>query len=545
MGNRRHTDIELRLSLYLDGALDEVQTEELEKQLRADAALRRQLDGLRRTRDMLASAEDLPPSPFFAERTFNAIRQHADVEQAHHAVHGRSLPAAAGVFVALLIAVSALTWWQGGSSIVRYFSSTGEQVQQVYEDAILKGWIMPLFRRSDQDQMLEFAMFGTLPLDGEAGTVLRVDPASTEGYRVELVGGQTPRLPRPTVRDLYAQLRPTETQRRTLDTLFAAAQKRIEAAVLLDKRQRLAIDPSLPHFQHMLLSGIAANLTDEQRERLGGFLSVNNAAYTFRAQAAEAALSSTPSAVLASLRELPPPEEYVLFTSDSIAFTRMRVDTDSLRRLMFRVEHRLQNIDIPVEHAIRRAAEAVVVSRRSPDAPSRIRVSVPAAPEAPDAPTMIAITIDEKELKLEQQFIEQEMRVMMRSLTPTRPGRPQRHSIVVGTPPPAPFPPQVRVRVDRRGQHSVTVDIDTVLHDVMRGLEERGIPLPPHIEIWDDEAADSSARFELQEYFHSADSSARQWEWQSKELQQRLLEMERQLQPPPPPKRTLPPPEKI
>jgi hypothetical protein len=266
-------------------------------------------------------------------------------------------------------------------------------MQQAYEDTILKGWIMPLFQRTDKDQVLQFAMFGTLPLDDSDGTVLRVDENAERGYRVELAGNTMKGQPLTTIKELYGEIQPTEIQRKVFDTLFLYAQKQIEAAVLMNEARQIAIDPAISKYNKVILSGIAASLEPEQLQRFEAFLEKRNTPYTFVSRQSTAPVPpAPPSALMARFRAVRAPEEFVVLDDDGYTITRLHLDMDSLRRLMKVVGERMPRIEVRVQDI----ARSYAVSRLNgtpppPDVPRGVRVMPVQVGEGSHA---ISISID-------------------------------------------------------------------------------------------------------------------------------------------------------
>jgi hypothetical protein len=396
MKQRRHSDIIQQLSMYIDGALDEQARRDIEQLLEHDEEVRHLHAALIRNVHSLRQAPKLKQNSFLAEKTFNVLRKRNEKADKELSIPRKYLPAFAGLVALTLIAVGVFTWWQGGSGIVRYVEHTSEQMQRMYEESILKGWIMPLFRRTDNDQVLTFAMFGTLPLDSAETTVLRIDPATDNGYRVELAGTTHQLQQRSSIEELYERLQPTNDQRRNFDTLFSNARMQIEAAVLLDSHAHIAIDPELPRLQKVLLSSIASQLNEDQQQRFRQFLGDNNASYTLAA-----AVPQRPPTATATHWRHPhaSSSSYVLITADSVGITDLKLNLDSLRALMTVVESRLPHVEeIMLQRARQYADQAQKHSRtrvgRDDEAKrgrGRVRVIVNEAP----SPATLSLMLQE------------------------------------------------------------------------------------------------------------------------------------------------------
>ena len=358
---RRTSRLSLKLSLYLDGRLEERERQEVERRIETDAAVRREYQQLLKLRTFLAAREPVPENPFLPERIMNRIHEHEESreEDNHFPVSRRFLPAVASISVALLAGVALFAWLQR-DDIVQYVEETSAQMQLAYEETILKGWVMPLFERTDRDQVLHFAMFGTLPLDSEDGTILRVDESTDQGYRVELARAPELAQPQASIDDLYAEIEPTPEQRKVFDSLFLYAQRQIESSILMNEEKELAIDPSISTYQKIILGGIAASLEPRQQERFEQFLTRRNTPYAFATLVSNRSREQRTehsARVMEHVRTIRTPEEYLILSRENVTRTRLQLDIDSLRRLMKIVENRLPRLHVEVAQLARNIPE--------------------------------------------------------------------------------------------------------------------------------------------------------------------------------------------
>ncbi len=459
--------ISLQLSLYLDGQLDTRERQEIEKLIEQNANVRAEYEGLRTLRTLLAERKPLPENPFLPEKVMNRIRNEAEDEDRALPVPRRFMPVVAGLSLVILAAIATFAWLQR-EDIFHYVEDTGSQMQQAYEESGLQGWIMPLFEQTDRDEVLQFAMFGTLPLDDQDGTVLRVDEHADSGYRVELAR-DTAGAPRASLEELYHQIKPTPSQRRAFDTLFSYAQKQIESSVLMNQEQELAIDPAISKYHKVILSGIAASLDQEQLVRFEEYLSRRNTPYTFVSQTAKSAPPPPPPGrVIEHFRTVRMPEEFVVFTRDSIAYARLHLDMDSLRRIMKVMENRMPRFDVRVNDLARTVSvrgnrgeqvlprEAVRVMSRGGDRGEHvITISIQS-----DAAVIREMESEMKEMMHEVMILKREeaylVQKALRHSRPARPARPGRSGVPGAT--------------DSRIE--VTVNIDSMVMHMQDGMKQ-------------------------------------------------------------------------
>ena len=412
--NRKKTYISHQLSLYIDGQLSGPELREIEQLITADTRVRTEYEELRAMHALLAKREAIEENPYLSERIMHSIRSLAEDDDRALSIPRRLTPATVGLAFVLLAAVATFAWLQR-DQLFEYVEDTGNQMQMAYEASGLKGWIMPLFERTDRDEVLHFAMFGTLPLDDEEGTVLRVDEHADSGYRVELARSVAGFEQQTRLQDLYDEIQPSAAQRRVFDTLFSFAQKQIESSVLMNEERELAIDPAISKYHKVILSGIAASLEPVQLERFERYLRSSNTPYTFVSHASGTAPPPPATQVIERFRTVRMPEEFVVFTRDSVTYARLHLDMDSLRRLMKVFEHRMPRFDVRVNDLARTVSTG---STSGVGASPRENVHVMTRNEQ-DGGHVITISIQSdamgiREMERETQFLLQRLEVRKR-----------------------------------------------------------------------------------------------------------------------------------
>ncbi|MEX0601781.1 MAG: hypothetical protein WD295_00475, partial [Bacteroidota bacterium] len=278
MKKGNYDELRASLSLYIDGGLDAEQERHIEEAIASNPELEREVRELRRMKELLGSRPPLPANPVFWSRLASELDRRKEEEENLLPFPQRYVPAVAAVGIVAFIAVGVMLIVQR-EPLLQYLAEQSETVQQVYENTLLKGNILPLFADLDKNQVLQFAMFGTLPLDARAETALRVDESSESGYRIEVGRTAEERQPAVTVDDLYREVEPTDLQVRMIDSLLASVQERIAESAFFSENNALAIDPDLPRLNRMVVSSIAANLGPAQRDRFNRFLKARHAAY--------------------------------------------------------------------------------------------------------------------------------------------------------------------------------------------------------------------------------------------------------------------------
>lgn len=342
-----------RLSAYLDGELDKVQAREVEELLSNDPGARKELEELRRLKALLASKKPIPSTLGFWTRLSTSLVRRKAEEENLFPVPRKYLPAlATGVAVLVMIAVVFL--FSERESVVQYVSQQTERVQQVVGENVLKGSILPLFSNLDKNQALQFAMFGTLPLDPKAETELRVNEDSTKWYTINVDKKGATRTPAVTVKEFVEEVKPNPRQLQIIDSLLDLGRLKIEGSVFVAEDRAMAVHPELSRLNKIMLSGIAASLEPEQRTRMNRFLQQRRAPYTLTGGA------RTPESMDRILRTMSFPQHedrFVVVTPETVVIEGLKLDVDSLRRHAYRVDEARHSVSVHVDGLMRRIAE--------------------------------------------------------------------------------------------------------------------------------------------------------------------------------------------
>jgi len=318
------------LSQYADGMIDDTDRTIVEELLASDPSAKQELSELLRLKSLLGGARRLEPDIGFWTRLSMRLEDERQEAQNLLPFPKRYIPHVATT-VTLVVAVFGFVAISNRMPIMAFFSKQSQAVKEAVEQGVLQGSVLPLFANVDKDQALQFSLFGELPLDDSTQTTLRVDESTDSGYRIE-VGKQTRRQVRPVTFDRFVdEVRPTVDQRRVIDSLLALAQERIAGSVLVGSDDAFAVDPELPHLNRIIVTGIASCLEPPQRRRFERLLAVNEAPYAVSMEVAAPAVE--PSQVFSKLRRHRP-DQFMVITPDTAVVARVRLDLDSLRRLM-------------------------------------------------------------------------------------------------------------------------------------------------------------------------------------------------------------------
>ncbi len=359
------------LSLAVDGNLDEAQQRELEEALASHPDIARELRASKALKGLLQGRRTVPPDPYFWTRLSQALDERKEEEKNLLPFPRKYLPVASAVGILAFVALGVTLFVQRGP-LLQYLSEQSAVVQDVYESSILKGAVMPLFANIGNDDVLQYALFGTLPLDKESETALRVDEGSADGYRIEvgLTGEQV--RPKVTVHELLEELRPTAGQAVLIDSVLGEARKRIEQAVFYSENNALAIDPELTRLNRVVLTRIAAVLAPAQRERFDRFLEDRNSSYAIAAGDHETIAPPEPPMTAIPRQHS---KDFIVITSDSFAVAELNFNIDSIVRPGTMTRVRIPDMERKLEMLVRsRAVRAPAVHQSKSFSRSPVRV---------------------------------------------------------------------------------------------------------------------------------------------------------------------------
>ncbi len=318
------------LERYLDGETTPDESAECEGRLRTDDVFRSLYDELKRLSELLGSADRLEKDPAFWSRMSGKIRQQEDQNVNLLPFPQKYLPLAASGF-ALLVLLSFSYVFENRLSFLRFWEMQSEVVRTAYEKSVQEGSFIPLFTGLDNDKTLQFALYGSLPLDESAGAMLNVDERSAEGYRIEVHKQQPRKQKKVTVADFVAEVRPTNVQKAAIESLLTDARRELERSVLIGQGESVAINADLSKLNRAMASGIVSVLEPEQRLRLTRLLTQDDAAYIFSSRTRYA----PPTAASASLEDVPrTTNRFVVLSPETVMIRALTVDMDRVQREM-------------------------------------------------------------------------------------------------------------------------------------------------------------------------------------------------------------------
>jgi len=325
-------DWRLKLSLYLDDALSPDEKREIEEYLETHPDAKKELNDLRQIRSYLNSASRVETNrsfwPELSKRLSEKKREAANLLPFPR----KYVPLAVALSTVVLTFIGYVAVTERGQ-MMQFLSETSQDVQRAYEENVLKGSVLPIFSKIDKDQVLQFALLGTLPLDANAQTSLRVDDKNENGYRLEVGRTETPSKTKITVEDLLAEVEPTEAQAAAIDSLLEDAKTRIASSAFVAENNALAIDPEIGQLTRVLVSNIAANLDPSRRERFDHYLRGRDAAYAIATSKVHTPTAAPPPHVSVQLPRIgrePQERQYLVITPDTMVLSKLFADMREL-----------------------------------------------------------------------------------------------------------------------------------------------------------------------------------------------------------------------
>jgi hypothetical protein len=316
---------------YLDDVLGDTERRFVDDLIARDESVRKELDRLKRMKELLAGQERIQPDPAFWTRLSATLAEHKE-EDNLLPFPRKYFPSAALASVVGVLLIGTVIF-QNRMSLFHFLNQKSQIVQSVYEEGILKGSIIPLLSHIDNNQVLQFSLLGVLPLDRNSEATLKVDQNSSNGYQINL-SKTSPKKSKPiTVKDFYAEIQATKPQQDVMDSLFGLARRKIESSVLVSDNHAVAIDPALAQLNRVMVSNIAACLEPFQRVRFGRYLEKKDAPYTF---VSKKFVPANPESIYVEMSRVPTSRRFVVVTADTLTYAN--VNAEVIRRVQQNAE---------------------------------------------------------------------------------------------------------------------------------------------------------------------------------------------------------------
>lgn len=321
-------ELEQIISLYLDGELEPDEAKKFEEYLTAYPSVARDVEILRAVKKTLHAKEKLPANNWFWLRLSNSVESKTSHTSLRQLLSRPALTLTiAGVFIVL---VSSVIYLKDAPLFHQFFLEKKTQVQS----SLMSGNILPLFSNLNNDDVLNFALFGTIPLDSAHHTALQVKNSEKNGSQIEIVRKESGSV-KPTVRvsDFCTEVGILKPQQEIIDSILGSYKERLLASVLVSENKEIAIHEQLVNLNRAMVSTIAASLEPLQRTKFQRFLEKREAPY---ALVAVNAPKMKPEILLSTIPKITRSNKYVVISKDTIGIAEMRMNIDSLRQNVLR-----------------------------------------------------------------------------------------------------------------------------------------------------------------------------------------------------------------
>lgn len=339
MNQLSQKELEQIISLYLDNELDTVETKKLEEYFSSHPIIMREVEILRNAKKTLSQVEKLPQNDWFWLKLSQKLEQNE--------IHSnRILPGARSVFAfsslsLMIVFVIGVFYFKDAPLFHKFFIDKKNLVENVYRNNIMTGNILPLFSNLSKDDVLNFALFGSIAIDSSNNTSLSVKNSEDKSSQVQIVRNDEIPTPPVSLEDFANEIGITSNQQDIVDSILGSYKEKLQASVLVSENDEVAIHAELGDLNRAMVSTIASCLEPVQRVRFQKFLDVRKAPYSVVAMNAPAL---EPHVILNRIPKVSSSNNYVIISPDTIEFAEMRINIDSIREVAHRHEMRYKRL---------------------------------------------------------------------------------------------------------------------------------------------------------------------------------------------------------
>ncbi|MDD8017966.1 MAG: hypothetical protein PHP42_06305 [Bacteroidota bacterium] len=324
MNNLTQKDLERIISLYLDGELDTIESKKLEEYIVEHPTAAKEFEILRITKKNLSSKEKLPANNWFWLKLSEKLES-KQLKTSSAFFAPRSKFVMTGVTLLVMFIVGAV-YYKDVDTFQKFFVEKKNLVQS----SLLSGNILPLFANVTKDDVLNFALFGSITIDSSTNTELRVKNTDDKRAQVQIVRNENRnKLPAVSVTDFCDNIGISAPQQQhVVDSILGIYKQKLQTAVLVSENKEIAIHEGLADLNRAMVSTIVASLEPIQRVRFQKFLHDRNAPYALVAMNAPASGSQV---ILRRIPKKSLSNRYVVVSKDTIGIAEMSMNLDSIR----------------------------------------------------------------------------------------------------------------------------------------------------------------------------------------------------------------------
>lgn len=316
-------ELEKVISLYLDGELDSHEQEQLHEYLSLHPNDAKDFELYRAMKQSLGDKEKLPANDWFWLKLSNKLEAKQSPKSLYTFFgHPKVALTSVSLFVVLVIGG---VFIKDAPVLKRYFKEKKELVQ----NTLMSGNIFPLFTNLNKDDVLNFALFGNLPIDSARQTELQVTNNNGKGAQFEIVSASSIRSQQPVSLDnFFHEVEMSPSQQKVVDSILGSFKQKLQASVLVSENKEIAIHEGLVALNRAMVNTIAASLQPYQRNRLQRYLTRHDAPYSVVAMNAPVI---APQVLLRNIPALSRSARYVYLSKDTVGIAEMKMNVDSIR----------------------------------------------------------------------------------------------------------------------------------------------------------------------------------------------------------------------
>lgn len=341
-------DLARIISLYLDGELEPEEVQKFEGFLTAHPSVAREVEILRIAKSTLSTKQKLPANDWFWLKLSNTIEAKESRKTKLMPTAPRQFALAmAGVLTVLVVGI---LYFKDAPLFHKFFIDKKNQVQ----NSLMTGNILPFFSNLNKDDVLNFALFGSITLDSANNTSLQVKNTEDKGSQIEIVRRDPRREIIPvSIADFCDKVGIVKQQQQiVMDSILGTYKEKLLASVLVSENKEIAIHEQLVNLNRSMVSTIAASLEPMQRSKFQRMLEEHKAPFAVVAVNAPKIESQR---LLQSIPRTSRSNSYVVISKDAVSIAEMRLNIDSIREAAMR--HRSFERRIEMEEMMREIAE--------------------------------------------------------------------------------------------------------------------------------------------------------------------------------------------
>jgi hypothetical protein len=332
-------ELEQIISLYIDGELELSEKKRLESYLETHPSVAREVEILRLSKRSLSISTPLPKNDWFWLKLSNRIEQTKTRSDVFSFASRPALAAGSlAVFTLMLIGIVTI---KDAPLFQKFFIDKKQQAENIYRNNIMTGNILPLFSNLNKDDVLNFALFGSISIDSSNNTSLQVKNTDDKGSQIQIVRNEETQTPALTVNDFASQIGISNDQREVVDSILGSYQEKLQSAVLVSENDEVAIHAGLVDLNRAMVSTIAACLEPPQRSRFRKFLDNRQAPYSVVAVNSPTVPSHI---ILNKIPRLSNGKNYVVISPGAIEIAEMTMNMDSIRDVARKQEMQYRKI---------------------------------------------------------------------------------------------------------------------------------------------------------------------------------------------------------